>query len=418
MKNLVVLGNGFDLFCDLKSKYSDFFSYRYLDFSTVHFKDNFLTLKKKKTELQNSESMISNLKSQKKSKEENITFRGISNQSFKQLMKKEIESDKELIDNELSHLNELEEKYLVMVDEFVKDTNFSLWDYLFMLNSEQVNAEDILWSDVEKDILNTLMDVDSIELIEILHIYINSKKYRRENRLITMEQFFLEQNYDDIYDFLLKELNLFENSFKEYLIVQTSENKSRYQSKAHELFKSIVYEKTPKNANIITSDEFYVINFNYTRPFSNLEKRRINFMNNVHGSLFSDEIIFGIDGFSELPETLNFFTKTSRIMSLNIDKKEAIPKNQEVETIYFFGHSFSEADYSYFLSIFDYYDIYSSNVKLCYVYTVHSINAKINLLKSINSLMNKYGESFDNKAKGKNLMHKLNLENRLVIKEI
>lgn len=418
MKNLVVMGNGFDLSCNLKSKYSDFFSYKYPDFTTAYFKDNFLALQKKKIILQNSEKSISDRKYKIKSQEENDILKNEGNHLFKKRMMEEIEKSRELVEYELTRLEELEVDFLATVDEFMKDLNFSIWDYLFMLRSEQVNAENILWSDVEKDILDVLIDTDNIEFKEMLHIYVNSKKFRIKNRLVTVERFFLEQNYDDIYDFLLQELNLFENSFKDYLVGQTSEQKNRYQSKAHEVFKSIVYEKNQKNKHIITDDEFYVINFNYTRPFSNLEKRRINFMNNVHGSLFSDEIIFGIDGFSELPESLNFFTKTSRIMSLNIDKKEAIPNKQEIENIYFFGHSFSEADYSYFLSIFDYYDIYSSNVKLCFVYTAHNINAKRNLLKSINSLMNKYGESFDNKAKGKNLMHKLNLENRLVIKEI
>ncbi|QCA29654.1 hypothetical protein [Vagococcus xieshaowenii] len=105
-------------------------------------------------------------------------------------------------------------------------------------------------------------------------------------------------------------------------------------------------------------------------------------------------------------------------MSLDKTEREPIPAKKDVENIYFFGHSLSSADYSYFLSIFDFYDIYDSNIKLNFVYSNYEDNSKKNMLKKINKLLTNYGESFDNKSKGKNLMHKLSLENRLLIKEI
>jgi len=83
-------------------------------------------------------------------------------------------------------------------------------------------------------------------------------------------------------------------------------------------------------------------------------------------------------------------------------------------TIKFYGHSLNEADYSYFQSIFDYYNLYGNDrVALVFYYS-----KGYEQTDSIYRLINSYGNTLTNKEQGKNLIHKLLLENRLKIVEI
>ena len=81
------------------------------------------------------------------------------------------------------------------------------------------------------------------------------------------------------------------------------------------------------------------------------------------------------------------------------------------------------ADYSYFQSIFDGVDLYKSKTVLVFYYPYDStVGAeakneewRINLANSINDLLVAYGATMDNSDHGKNLMHKLLLEGRLIL---
>ncbi|RTK72976.1 hypothetical protein DRJ71_18680, partial [Enterococcus faecalis] len=88
----------------------------------------------------------------------------------------------------------------------------------------------------------------------------------------------------------------------------------------------------------------------------------------------------------------------------------------------FYGHSLSSLDYSYFQTIFDYYDLYDSKILLVFYYKVYEGTTKevieLDLADKISKLLYNYSESIDNVKRGKNLLHKLLLEKRLLIKEI
>lgn len=96
--------------------------------------------------------------------------------------------------------------------------------------------------------------------------------------------------------------------------------------------------------------------------------------------------------------------------------------------IKFFGHSLSEADYSYFQSIFDAVDLYGGDTRLVFYYRPHGKKgetekvmvekARREVHKNVTKLLAAYGESFDNKDHGKNLMHKLLLEGRLMVRRL
>ena len=169
-----------------------------------------------------------------------------------------------------------------------------------------------------------------------------------------------------------------------------------------------IFEEDKNKRNI-------VINFNYTTYLREMDY--ISEMTNVHGTF--ENPIFGIDN-TEIGNDREFYylTKTSRVLFNNTIKEDfKLPNKIEISKICFFGHSLARADYSYFQSIFDYYDIYSSNIKLNFMYSEYDKNdltrAKRETHNNVVKLMNNYGEKLENKDKGKNLLHKLLIENRI-----
>ncbi|GAJ26009.1 hypothetical protein JCM15457_915 [Liquorilactobacillus sucicola DSM 21376 = JCM 15457] len=92
-----------------------------------------------------------------------------------------------------------------------------------------------------------------------------------------------------------------------------------------------------------------------------------------------------------------------------------------IKYIKFFGHSLAVADYAYFQSVFDYLNIYDSDVTLVFYYgNFHEENSEemITYEHQIQKLLSIYGEKSLTGAHGKNLMTKLMLENRLQIKHL
>ena len=212
-------------------------------------------------------------------------------------------------------------------------------------------------------------------------------------------------------NFAMQHLNLFEKDFGNYI-------KDLRNELAHSL-DNILYNDKPKK----------IINFNYTtvikneiNKFKNIQKyptaeniRSIEEVINIHGDYKNP--IFGIDN-QNVDESMNIFTKTYRILSSDTIESFTLPSNKLLETIYFFGHSLSEADYSYFQSMFDYYSIYDSKIRLIFLYSDHDGKEKSRQENRVVKLINDYGKTLENKDKGKNLLHKLLLENRIKIYEI
>lgn len=79
----------------------------------------------------------------------------------------------------------------------------------------------------------------------------------------------------------------------------------------------------------------------------------------------------------------------------------------------------NQADYSYFKSIFDQYDIFHSNVKLEFYYYPGNdeVTAKSNereVMKNVVKLLTSYGNTLANEH-GENIVNKLILEQRLSV---
>lgn len=171
----------------------------------------------------------------------------------------------------------------------------------------------------------------------------------------------------------------------------------------------------------------YVISFNYTKLPAGLKGE-----NQVHGNLEERNIIIGVDKSTiqnKIPEIMRF-TKSWRQLSevLNVSK---LPAREDVTEIVVFGHSLGNQDYSYFHSIFNYYDIYSSNVKLSFLYADYHVDKETGLrdtlkdeehrlayIDSVYSLLNDYVEKSLGQKEADSFVTKIQLEGRLLVEEI
>lgn len=335
--------------------------------------------------------------------------------SIRKNIQKKIDSIS-LIENNLKKENEIRRNFNTDAIEI-----YGLF-LLYLLLEE--DSRIINWNDVEKKILSASKKVRELSLpipSKILHN--NKEEIRNE----ILEKVINKKTRNNRLDFL-KDLNKFEKEFGDYIkeinekVFTEDVNSFRDNKFIDKIHK--VFQEDKNKINI-------VINFNYTTYLKKMDY--ISEMTNVHGTF--ENPIFGIDN-TEIGNDREFYylTKTSRVLFNNTIKKEfKLPNNIEISKICFFGHSLARADYSYFQSIFDYYDIYNSEVKLEFKYYNYIKNdekltdeekeerkdeVKSNMHKGVIELMNDYGNTISNKSRGQNLLHKLILENRIKIVEV
>lgn len=320
--------------------------------------------------------------------------------------------------------------------------------------------------------LNALESVrqrkDSTELVKTINDPIDTFLYQK--CMLFYYSFDRRKLFSDIeaysllIDKILQELHTFERRFCEYIYDQLNEKEindsyivnainllkvlTGFTDKQYKKIDDIIERKekkyvelnSPSNCQFgwqekrILSQEFAnlcsvnILSFNYTALFDILQVNSPCLYNNVHGKLCTPpcaenctdcNIIFGIDDTviqsQDDDSGLYKFSKTYRKM-LNSDAGTHIlpSKDNQLIEIKFYGHSLNEADYSYFQSIFDYYNLYeNNNVSLIFYYS-----NGYEQTDKVYRLINTYGKTLSNKDQGKNLTHKLLLENRLKIVEI
>lgn len=385
-KNLYIIGNGFDLYLKLKTSYNDFFETKLEsnnnEYSVMR-KKIWQYIEKKANKLFNGFELSKIIDDTKPPKLHN-------NSIF--LLYLLLEKD-----NEIEYWNDVEKKIFPCVKELEKLSELD--EESFLKKFQYFTYEYV--QDFKKN--------DEIIRKIILRKCIQQKKYCEDyNYLVELNKF--EKEFGDY----IKEIN--EKVFTEDV---NSFRDNKFIDKIHKVF-----EEDKNEINIL-------INFNYTTYLREMDY--ISEMTNIHGTF--ENPIFGIDN-TEIGNDREFYylTKTSRVLFNNTIKEEfKLPNNIEISKICFFGHSLARADYSYFQSIFDYYDIYNSEVKLEFKYYNYikddekltdeekeerKDEVKSNMHKSVIELMNDYGNTASNKSKGKNLLHKLILENRIKIVEV
>ncbi|WP_426288766.1 AbiH family protein [Enterococcus durans] len=318
-------------------------------------------------------------------------------------------------------------KIIVLNDsdiEILKNSDLTFWDvvlYYFQTNIGE-EVDDIDWRAVEDRILNFLNDtnIDKPCLTYMLDTINHFDDLDMKNWFCLYLAEILSEGKkipEDFIEYLYQELRLFESEFINFLNEEVVSN-GDYEKNATDLLLQIVSVGE-------VSDLFYqkYLSFNYTEP---INSPYFN-ITNVHGTLKSRRIIFGIDQTKVNPlEEIYRFTKTFRQMTETSIAKRSdeliLPRKEEINEIAFFGHSLSKLDYSYFQTIFDFYDLYSSDVTLAFYYRLYdgvtNLEMELDLSKKISAMLKDYSPSIGNENKADNLMHKLLLEKRLVIEEI
>lgn len=319
----------------------------------------------------------------------------------------------------------------------------TIWDYIL---KERYEDKDPNWSDVESALsslllndelsFNTLMPYLS-ELPEINACTEASKCPPDQPVLAPNKTWPSDQKA--VFDYLYEQLSLYENELSKYLSNQVADQYDSYTSEAQVRLNALINDIGEGPDICDQQPHTSILSFNYTRPidcdtlaFHVMAMLLITYKN-VHGELGRNNIVIGVDAtqFKDKPYALPF-TKTYRLLALDPVKENSLlhtkPSYADDSTriIKVFGHSLAPADYSYFQAIFDEIDLYSSSVKLFFYYEPHGIGSKIEQetnsrmeqYHAVTNLLNSYGQSFNNKDHGKNLMHKLLLEGRLLIRNI
>lgn len=389
MSNLIIIGNGFDLQCGLETSYYDFLKHRKSKLDKQIIKIDILC--------QRDISIIP------------------------------INVSQLLIDNLVSNFQEL-----------------TFWDLIFLYYEKRRNFGNIDWFSIEEIIFSVvnipgrlikkdvcLSDIEAeykmIKKIGNGIKFVNDSDVTNLNQVLAILFYFrngqkvVSNSYttlgSDLYDFAFQELNRVEDAFVNYLVEMRTG--SGYYKTAHKILRYL-------NDN---NESYSLLNFNYTNPTLYLdqkEKTQLICTENVHGDLSSKRIIFGIDHSTIEGRSLDYqFTKTARKIYLKNDTVKQIGNKLlpvKLDRITVYGHSLNSADFSYYQSIFDFYDLYHSEVTLVFYFSDYD-KGNIKKIRKVNNdrvmnLILEYGKSLDNKNHGKNLLHKLLLEDRLQIRII
>ncbi|WP_317912055.1 AbiH family protein [Carnobacterium maltaromaticum] len=317
--------------------------------------------------------------------------------------------------------NETQSSLNTCVFELRKIPNVNFWDIFFILKYVQSENIDKNWSNIEEEIKIFLTHDEIGESLGKKSLKNCLDHFSKKNLSEAMKleysryalmllQFikkFTGLNSDNLDHFLNSELIIFEGVFAEYINNEVRNN-DQYEKKSEQLIELLVSDVTKSS----------ILSFNYTE----LKHKDLISIENVHGKS-NQKIIFGID-YKNLDYNSEEYkySKTYRKLLTNVSNNdhEALPN--DIKKIKFYGHSLSDADYSYFQSIFDYYSIYNGVVDVEFFFNVYDEKNRASILNNqltaVTSLLSIYGETMSNEDHGKNLIHKLLLENRIRITEI
>ncbi len=358
-KTRLVVGNGFDLYCGLKTKYSDYFSYN-------SFKNNLI------------DEWIDKDQSQ--------------------LFVKYISSPKD------SEIRSRIQKAFAELDQV------NAWDVAFTISSRLwLNENGKSWHEIESTMLMWLQkeeDEDGMRYLESFKVVYHALNQEEELYRLTDELAFLAalifkkheekpfSSIESFYAFLLDELILFERDFGKYINHQQFDDSGKnfniitfnadYERACNEALQKLC----PKDG-LIAIDTF---NFGTMRPqcFENL-------LHHINGNTTNP--IFGIDskGIS-VSDPEYIFTKTYRRMGLDT-QIETYDERGSFENVIVFGHSLCESDYSYFFPVLDQLRMldFTATSKIIFAFSIydekHAEEIRSKLLKSVAKLFESYAES-------------------------
>ncbi len=245
--------------------------------------------------------------------------------------------------------------------DFAKLQYTSVWEFFFYLTSrnKEVDIKQWRWCDVESKIEESLLDYKNYTELNWTFVYRllcgDNNNIAQSNDLYILASVVYKKNgerpfesKEEFYDFLLNELKLFEYSFGRYILSQRYyySNEAygiKVENSAFNNFSKIAVSELCNPQKLIAIDSF---------NYDSIEIPKLNYVfHNINGTY--EQPIFGIDSDAFInPDPRFIFTKTSRrlemdALSSNIDQRV------DFENVVIFGHSLNVADYSYFFALFD-----------------------------------------------------------------
>lgn len=255
------------------------------------------------------------------------------------------------------------------------------------------------------------------------------------------EQKIISELFPILSKVLLAELKELEFDFSIYLSNCLEQSGQSYYDSAVKLTHKILEVCEDEELDQESVSRFNIFSFNYTKPWDragqqiDLFNRTIETVN-VHGIIDDnfgedsggyDGIVFGVDDELVLPSTNEYaFTKTSRTLDLYTDDNLSHLSHVKlsnllvptIENVVFFGHSLSKADYSYFRMIFDKF-IENENTNFIFVYSVFKGTTREkqrrNLIQQVSSI---FGDYSIEKRNNTDIFKELIQNNRIRIEEI
>lgn len=381
LKNVkLVIGNGYDLHCGLKSSYADFF------------------------------------------------MRDVGKNDYFNKWLDEFEGKISLNDFDAE-----QSKEDVWV-EFKNIDKLNIWDLFFYIKTKianQNNKKVWLWCDIETVMYNSLKSYDSREgntnLFTWEYVYKVVNKEMQANfdcfEVYVMAKVILKKrnmegfkNIDEFYYYILDELNQFEKEFGMFI------DKKRY-SYYYSSFKvtnsdfenrsKMTLQKLCNVDNLVSIDSF-----NYD-DIANDDLNKI--LHNINGNL--ENPIFGIDSnLCRASDPRFIFTKTNRRMELEMIYFEC-QKDIAFDNVIVYGHSLSSNDYSYFFPLLDKLEMtnFLSNKKIIFGFSVYDIEKETEIKRKNRLNIQKLFEAYANYKGLKDvnrLLDSLTTQNRVLTYEI
>lgn len=441
---LLVLGNGFDRQCDLKSSYYEFFSYILKKNEGNEKQENVIFNEYLNYIKHCSSSFNINYFTQSYIRKRNIEDLNIWYKIFlyKKLLNKK---DWNFIENQISQeitensddLNIFSKLALgLLIKHLGCNRNLRLTcngkDYTEFENIYNVLSSNLYFkiiSDqtgniVNNNILIVLEDIRKSITEEIGDMLCNLEFLKEMLNIEILDIEGINELLNCVAEILLEQLKEVERDFIMYLVNEVNTNNC-YEDNSKILANYLLKDDKISSENINCN----ILSFNYTEPWGEKLNFRdnhlhVNLFKNIHGTLKNKSIIFGIDENMIDSKSEGYkFTKGSRIMEMNtIEENKSTPikviLDKSVNRVVFYGHSLSDADYGYFQLIFDEYKE-NENLIFEFCYSVFEGTTKqneiIKLREGISRIFGRYEKENDEK---KYTLKNLNLNNRIKFREI
>ncbi len=339
---------------------------------------------------------------------------------FNQRVKEDCENLEHLIDSR--HEYEKSETFSEDLKYFKENIHLNIWDYILYKNSYMIKKNEKNWYDFEKILYNFIalsFEKFSNCYSEICSDIRKLMVYGDETDLdkyasnygyyiysLTMAYLFINGYNGNIssVDFY-EHLKNFEDNFAKHIEDEFSSiiNKNIYYERLTKFFDNI-----KKHYSISSIDTFNYTPIEHEQMISKYAKN----IYHINGSILTHPI-FGYDYKDN--DKYEFFSKTlRRLLSQNYCEsyESSFPLNEEFDDLIIFGHSLCEMDYSYYFPIFNYMHILEGNYKNSIIIYYVGTERRKDLIFSLKAMLKQYSLELTGRS-NERLLDSLSIQGRL-----